>query len=113
MEDTVLLKIKRQFTHDEAIAFVQNELSKARFNNGELQSEIAELKDVVRKLNRELLKPKVQLSREDLKDERIVKLNKKLSEQGEKIKKLQKEVIVWRDRYFNIKNASNQPQTTI
>lgn len=109
MEEAVLLKIKRQFTHDEAIAFLQAELAKSKFKNGELLSEVAELKHTnhlqrleIDKMGKELSKKLPKLTKEDLKEQKFIELNKKLTTQGSTIKRLREDVNLWRSKYLNL-----------
>ena len=106
--DAILLKIKRQFTHDEAVACLQSELKKVNFKNGELLSEIAELKDTLKRLDKKApQQPRYKLTKEDLKEERFIQLNKKLDTQGKTIKRLKGDVDLWRSKWLNLSCKTN------
>jgi hypothetical protein len=109
MEDNVLLKIRRDYTHDEAINFVMESLRESKFRNGELLSENAELKyaNKLLTIENDLLKKEInhknpKLTKEDVKEQRFVELNKKLIANGSEIKKLKSDVDLWRSKYLNL-----------
>lgn len=106
--DKVLLKIKRQFTHDEAVQVLQNELKAARFKNGELLSTISEIQDCDKLIEEnKLLKAeieklkatkKVKLTYKDLVEERFIELRKQNAALQKSNKRLRDEINIWRDK---------------
>jgi hypothetical protein len=93
-EDKVLLRLKRKYDRDEVIKLLQDELYKAQFKNGELISELEELKATLKKGKREF--------KEKLIDEKIEELRKGLATTRAKNTLLKKQVIEWRNKYFDI-----------
>lgn len=51
-EDSVILRLRRAYSKDEAFAFMDAELKKTRFELGECKSHIAELEDTIKELKR-------------------------------------------------------------
>ncbi len=108
MSNSVLLRIKRQFSESEAVNFIQKELSKCQFKCGELTSETEELKHTVKKQKEEIAKLNKSMHEKgrDLLlnsaiDKRIAELNKKLSVKGAEIKKLKNEIDLLRSRLLS------------
>jgi hypothetical protein len=99
-DDTILLSLKRNYTQDEAVAYLAAELSKAKFRIGELESETAELRHLARL--REVEKPAKLNKLEAQKDEYTATLIKRLQEKGIENGKLQKEKREWQQKYFNL-----------
>lgn len=52
--EEVLLKIKRKFTKDDAVSLLKEDLRKVNIKNGELLSEVSELKHEIEKLKLEM-----------------------------------------------------------
>ena len=109
MSNSVLLKIKRQFKRDEAIAFLQSQLADANFKKGELLSEVSELKHInklqseeIAKMQKRLSEPRLKLTKDDLKDERIVELSKHVKKQSILIKNTQDKLNFWRNKWFSL-----------
>ncbi|MGN6435966.1 MAG: hypothetical protein ACTHMM_05505 [Agriterribacter sp.] len=101
--NTVLQRIFRTYSKDEALAVLISELKDAKFKLGELISENAELQHTIQQLRADARLPKIQLSKEDQLDARIVELNQRLGKRGEALGKVKKEVTLWRDRYIALK----------
>lgn len=93
-ENTILLKLKRKYERDEVVKFLQDELSKAQFKNGELISENEELKAIIKRGKQEF--------KEKLIDEKIEELRKGLVTVRAKNTLLKKQVIEWRNKYFSL-----------
>lgn len=119
MSEAVLLKIKRQFTKDEAVSVLLSELKSARFNNGELLSEVSELKnendtlkEKIKELELQLSGSRLKLTKDDLKEERFIELNKKLVTQSKTIKTLRENMNAWMNSSLSKRNnqlpAANQ-----
>lgn len=121
-EESVLLKIKRQFTHDEAVTFLQGELQKvqaelqaANFKKGELISEVTELKHVnqvkqleIDKLNKQLASPRLKLTKADLKEERFIQMQKANSTLNKQIIYLKRSLNVWRNNFLELNAKVNK-----
>lgn len=106
--ESVLLRIKRQFTENEAINFLKHELSMCQFKCGELTSEIEELKHTIKlqkheaaKLNKTIHDKGRELLLSHAVDSRIAELNKKLTERGAEVKKLKDEIDLLRSRILS------------
>lgn len=97
---TVLLKLRRIYSKDEAVRFALDELQKARIEIGMLKSEIAELEDN----NKELVK-KIESLKHD--NAFMGKSNQKkmlnLAEQA-------KEAAFWREKYLQLKSNKSYPK---
>ena len=104
----VLLKIRRRFTKDEAFKFMDNELKKAKYENGILKSEVAELSSQLKKANKQLNSPKATLTKDDLKEARFIEMEKRLKAKCEKIKRLTDDVNLWRSMYLNLIAKQNR-----
>lgn len=92
-DNSVLLKMYRQYGKDETTSHLFDEIRKLQFQLGEMKSAIAELEDEKEKLNRKITGMKNNLSPDEsalLKTER-----KKYSAKC-------KEVIDWRNKYFSL-----------
>ncbi|MBC7417446.1 MAG: hypothetical protein H7325_04745 [Pedobacter sp.] len=107
-ENNVLLKIKRQFTNDEAINFLKTELQKAQFKNGELLSEKEELihqnellEKKIRNLEQQLQQPRFKLTNEDMKEQRIKEISDKIERKAAEVRKLQADVNLWRTKWLS------------
>ena len=101
-EDNVLLRIKRDYSKDEAVAVINKKLKEAEFRNGVLLSEIAELKDEIEYLKnptQEIKKTRKQW----LKDDVIKKMNEEKLELQEKLRQKNREVELWMGKYYSTK----------
>lgn len=85
----ILLKIHREFTHDEAVKTLEVEIKRLNYEIGVLKSEIAELNDLNTKLKA-------------LTSEEKVLLREETDDRKKKIKKLQNDVEDWRSKYFQL-----------
>lgn len=104
---SVLLRIYRKYSKDEAVAVLIAELKEAKFKLGELTSENAELKDKVQ----QLLATKVErqkLTPEQLLDAQVIKLNNRLQKQGDELGKARRELDNWRNKYVALVMQLNQ-----
>lgn len=107
MNDTeILLKIKREYSKDEAVAIVLSELKECKFKNGELLSEIDELKSEIDKL-RMIPTSNGRTKRQWLQDEIVVEVNKE-NKQFRKINSdLRRELQTYKDKYFILLSKQN------
>lgn len=93
-EDTILLKIKRDFTESEAIAQLTKLVSEKQIEIGMLKSELSEAKHkLVQKKN---------TKKEWLKDELIAYMDKRQKEAERQYKLALNSVNEWRDKYFSL-----------
>lgn len=93
--EAILLKIKRDFTHDEAVTILQKELADAKFKIGELESEISELKYEKKPKEGKTAK---QWKQDDFFKELKEQLNKTMLAKRD----VNKERIVWQNKYFSL-----------
>ncbi len=101
INDSVLLKIHREFGHDEAVKALEAEISSLRFENGVLKSEKAELEDENTKFKKifAAIPQQVLIASGGTpitldEDPRIPEKIKK------ELKKLRQDVKEWRDKFF-------------
>ena len=114
-DDTILLKIHRQYSEKEAVAYLEgllkqknDEIAQLKFKIGELNSENSEIKDSFVNLQKEFITLQKQLEKKvnakkewNLNDYTLAlegtikKLNKKASDRTENVNK-------WRNMYFDI-----------
>lgn len=97
-EDTILLKIKRDFTENEAIQQLLKMVSELEVEIGILKSEKLELQDKINKMTNQGVKGRKQWLQEEV----VSDLNDKLQKSKETQKILQKSVNDWRERYFSL-----------
>lgn len=109
--DRLLLHLQRQYSKNETVNLQKQKiqeleqlLSESNFKIGEFKSEVSELECKIKKLDN-------HLNEQILNNQNIRKsqsnfdkqLNKRLSDQKSKVKKHQKDVIFWQDKYYSIK----------
>lgn len=99
-EEDVLLRLHRAYSKDEFVALLKKEIADLNFKNGELISEVAELKHILNKVThaQDGLKNKKVWS----KDEVIQQYHERYKKQQEKNKRLEKSLIEWRNKYFSL-----------
>lgn len=112
-EDNILLKLKREYSKDEKIAFVLKKCSDLQIENGILKSEISELKDTLAKKIKPSGEVLQQLKekgwhKEFLHDEYIIELKRTIATLEEKCKtdnviKLQRNYDVLKYEYAGLK----------
>lgn len=106
-----LLKMQRSYTSNEIIEYQKKVISDLQIEIGILKSTVAELED---KLKAGVVEPKVDINSlktkgwtlQLLEIEYVAELKKQISSLQEiinngKFPNYKKEVIIWRDRYFN------------
>lgn len=106
-DENVLLRIRRQYSKDEAVGVLIKELSDAKFKNGELLSEIAELKDQIEVLKYGSLNQVRKKKKEWLKDDVVKQLHEEKIELQEKLRQKSRQVELWMGKYY-----STKPQVT-
>lgn len=106
-ENTVLLKIKRDYSKDESVNYLLGELKKVKFELGVKNSEICDLKhevNILKNKNRILekrVKKENKVSLECTKDEWLTEINKELDKKRRSIVKLEGDLNLWRNKYLN------------
>lgn len=93
-DQTVVQKLRRDYRHDEAVAFLSQRLTESEVENGKLKSEIAELQDQVK----ELLKHKQNGFKDLRNEEYAVHLRKQYTELNKRHKAAMKDLNYWRDK---------------
>lgn len=99
-EDTILLKIKRDFTESEAVAQVLKLLQEAELEIGILKSELAEEKYKATQEKR--------TKKEWLKDELIASFQKSASHDRMLYKDAMKSLSEWRNKYLSLIAINNE-----
>lgn len=116
-ENNTLLKIHREFGKDEAVAVLEQELKQARFRNGELKSELEEVRHELaetKRLREEgVLKPLKMFTEEQVYKNK----NKQIQDLKESVAKQKREASFWQAKYMaeiqkQQKPSSNFPPTT-
>lgn len=102
-EDTILLKIKRDFTENESVQQLLKMVSELEIEIGVLKSEKSELQDKINKMTNQGVKGRKQWLQEEV----LSDLNNKLQKSKETQRILQKSVNDWRERYFSIMAKQN------
>lgn len=110
-EGRVLLRLRRQYSQDEAIALISAKLSEKEIEIGMLKSEVAELRFLLEKSKSlivqsdqfEALKQQVKNYKSGLrKDERIVELKNQLRASSKSRKNMEKTLHIWQSKFFDI-----------
>jgi len=108
--DNILLRIHRQYSKDESMKYLFEELAKLKFKIGEQKSEIEELKDnssgrkEIAELKKEIVELnqiKNQMGKIDpawRKEQYILDLKNQIQRRSERIKAMQ----VWQSKYLNL-----------
>lgn len=95
-EDTILLQLHRQFSKDEAVKQLLEEISKLKFTIGEMKSEVDEAKDEVIKLK---ASPD-HVPKEWTMDDYVKELKTKYKAMKEERNKAIVAIKFWEDRYY-------------
>ena len=99
MEDrAILLKIKRDFTHNEAVQSLLKIVSALELETGVLKSELSEAKDKLREIRKERLMTKKQW----LQEEAFAIVNKEKANLENKSRQYKKSMEEWRQKYFRL-----------
>ena len=99
MEDeAILLKIRRDFTVNEAVQSLLKIISSLEFEIGMLKSDLAEARFKIHKLETNEKKTK----KEWLKDDLIGLMDEQLKQKTKKVTELSKSVNDWRNKYFSL-----------
>lgn len=120
-EDTVLLQLRRQYSEKEAIAFLLDQVKKAKLEIGMLRSEKHELEHKMRVLTKDIgfLQKKVENQKKELqaRHDKIVDLHLKIQTDDRVInlqkqkKELTKKFRLYQDKYLSLR-AKYEPITT-
>jgi chromosome segregation ATPase len=94
-EDDTLIRLRRQYSKNETVAALSKKLSEADYKNGELQSEIDELKHNLKKVNKQNfdLKKEIEIVNDSFEDTTLYKFQKGKIKHHENNFKAQKNVI--------------------
>lgn len=105
MEDEwILLKIKREFTTNEAVQSLLKMVATLEFQIGVLKSDLCESNDKLNKIVKEGTKTKKQWMQEE-----VFKNNTKQIETiSKKAKDYQASMVEWRQRYFSLLAQQNK-----
>lgn len=108
-EDNILLRLRRQYSKDEAVAFLSAKLKERDFRIGELTSEVEELKHLFSKEQKKKQQVKEihiepQTKKQWRRDDACKEFTKEIETQKAKIIQLNNDVKFWRDKYFTLKN---------
>lgn len=110
-EDRVLLRLRRQYSQDEAVALISAKLSEKEIEVGMLKSEIEELKFLLEKSKSlldqtakiEELKKQIKSHKAGLrKDERVIELKNQLRASSKSRKNMEKTLHIWQSKFFEI-----------
>lgn len=104
--DSILLKIKRDFTTDEAIQCLFKRISELEIEMGILKSEVAEAQDVAERIKTERMLTKKLWT----KDEMFAHLHQENEQSKSNSKHYKKSMEEWRNKYFSlvVKESSKQ-----
>lgn len=108
-EEKVLLRLRRQYSRDEAIAFLSTKLKERDFRIGELTSEVEEFKHLLSKEQKKKQQVKEihidpQTKKQWRRDDACKEFTREIEAQKIKILNLNNEVKFWRDKYFTLKD---------
>lgn len=109
--DSILLKIKRQFSKEESHAYLLKYISDLKFELGEIKSELAEVKYENHQLKNSLTTDGKKLKKEWLKEDMVAQIQLGLKTSQRKNILLQKQLNDVRDRYYSLllSKKNNQP----
>jgi len=105
-EDTILLKIKRDFTENEAVQQLLKMVSELEIEVGILKSEKAELRHTIDKMTNQGIKGKKLWLQEEI----VANLNEQLSKSKSTQKILQNQLNEWRNKYFSLVAINSKTQ---
>jgi len=101
-EEEVLLRLRRKYSKDEIVALISKRLSEVEFENGELKSEVEELKHEANVIKNAVVTEGTKTKKLWLKDELIEQYEQRLKVEKKKKDYLEKKVSEWRDKYFQL-----------
>ena len=105
-DDTILLRISRQFAKEEAFAELLRIIKAVQYENGELKSEIAELKHVP-KNKKVLIEEEGKTKKVWLKDGLIASMQVQINTLKERNRGMENSIREWRDKYYAKINQEN------
>lgn len=105
-EDTILLKIKRDFTENEAVQQLLKMVSELEIEVGILKSEKAELRHTIDKMTNQGIRGKKLWLQEEV----VANLNEQLSKSKSTQKILQTQLNEWRNKYFSLVAINSKTQ---
>lgn len=107
-EDNILLKIKRDFTQDEAVKFLQQTISDLKVEIGILKSELAEKSHELHVIKNKVVVEAGKTKKMWLEDELIKQYDEQLRSAKTKNKLLEKKVIELQNLYIPLKLKMEQ-----
>lgn len=112
-DDTVLLRLKRQYGKDEAFAELSKRLADAEFKLGELRSENEELKFKLNRYKDKPLPKEPQPAKGWKQDDAVKLIIKQYQVKLSKLENHKKSMEEWRAKYFNLlaKTSNNDGNT--
>ena len=102
--DTILLKIKRQYSKDESFALVLKKLSEVQLENGKLKSELSELQDKIKVMRNSYTQEGMRTRKVWLKDDLFADIRIELEKLKTQNTLLHNQASEWRDKYFLLLN---------
>lgn len=103
-DDTILLKIKRQYSKDESFALVLKKLSEVQLENGKLKSELSELQDEIKVMRNSYAQEGMRTRKVWLKDDLFADIRIELEKLKTQNNLLHNQASEWRDKYFLLLN---------
>lgn len=102
-DDTILLKIKRDFTENEAVQQLLKMVSELEIEIGMLKSERDEWKDKADKIRSE----RTQTRKQWLQDEIFISVQAEITHLKIKQREYKKKMEEWRNKYFSLLASTN------
>jgi predicted RNase H-like nuclease (RuvC/YqgF family) len=102
-EDTILLKIRRDFTQDEAVKYLQGVISELKIEIGILKSELAEKSHELHVLKNPVIIEQGKTKKLWMQDELIKQYHEQLSRAKTRNKLLEKKVTELQNLYLPLK----------
>jgi hypothetical protein len=111
-KEAILLQIHRNFTENEIVQFLKQELSKAEFRIGELTSEVGELKHTIKEQN-VIINNRIGAAKEEKlefrKDAYVASLVTQIANLRKSKSKAENDLITWRNKYYQEKLKHDTP----
>lgn len=103
-DEVTLLKLKREWAHDEAMKVSLQLIASLQFKIGELNSEIDELKHKTNKILNSVTIEGTKTKKEWLKDELINQFQSQLKNEKKISERLRKSLAEYQNKYFSLRN---------
>lgn len=102
-EEDILMRLHRHYSKDEYVSLLKKEISTLNFRNGELISEVSELKFELNKYKNGIIKNNLKTKKVWSRDELIKQYDERFIKQRQKNAQLEKDLNEWRNKYFSLK----------